>query len=173
VTTAGDSGGIGNIETSIVPSLAGFDHLAAAARDAILLVPVGVEAPSREGRPFASSLPTVLKLAKASGVPMAVHGSPASPALLERRSSEWFGPAMFISSLFLSDNQNAVSLAISMLANYLTTLFSGKPGASVSLDIYIGDTETRETTKVTYRGPVDGIHEIQGVIEAARRKKGR
>lgn len=171
MTTSGDSGGASNIETSIVTSLAGFDDLVAAARNAILLLPVGVEARSSEGRPFASSLPTVLKLAKASGIPMAVYGSSASPPLLERRSSEWFAPAMFISNLFLSDNQNAVSLAISMLANYLTTFFSGRTGASVTLDLYIADTGTRETTKVAYRGPVDGIHEIQGVIEAARRKK--
>jgi hypothetical protein len=169
MTTSSDSGAVGNIETSVVTSLARFDDLAAAARNAILLVPVNIEEP--EGRPFASSLPTVLKLAKADGVPMAVFGSPAAPPLFERRSSEWFAPAMFVSSLFLSDNQNAVSLALSMLANYLTTLFSGRAGASVSLDLYIADTGTRETTKVAYRGPVEGIHAIQGVVEAARRKK--
>ena len=159
-------------ETIALAVLPEFDALVEASRDSILLVPAGIEAPSDERPVFASSLPTVLKLARAEGVPMTIYGAPESPRLLEKRSSEWFGPAMFISSLFMTGNPNAVAVALGMLANYLTTLFSGREGASVSLDVYVADHRSRTTTKVSYRGPVGGIRDLRGPIEAAGRKKG-
>jgi hypothetical protein len=164
---------VAGIETSIIADFPGFDELVQASRDTFVLLPAGIEAPSDKRPIFASSLPTVLKLARAEGVPMKVYKAPESPPLLDRRSSEWFGPAIFISSLFMTENPTAVSLALGMLSNYLTTLFSGREGVSVSLDIYVADDGTRTTTKVSYRGPVSGIRDLRGPLDAAVGSKRR
>jgi hypothetical protein len=77
-----------DVESIALAALPEFDALVEASRDSILLVPAGIEAPSDERPVFASSVPTVLKLARAEGVPMTIYGAPESPRLLEKRSSE-------------------------------------------------------------------------------------
>ena len=53
-------------------------------------------------------------------------------------SSEWFtgvGPPLLISAALLSENPHILSLALSVLANYLTDLFKGTKGGNADLEI--------------------------------------
>jgi hypothetical protein len=133
----------------------------------LLIVAANVESSALEAPLFASTLPTVVKLAKKAGVPLAVWPAVESPRLLEQRSVEWFAPALFVSSLLYTTNAHAVSVALSMLANYLTTLFGQSSGAGVRLDIYVHNGAKGSTTKVSYRGPVAGLERLDDTIRAA------
>jgi hypothetical protein len=154
-----------DIEISQVVDVSKFATIVQEATNQIVLLPNNIESTEGEQNLYASSLPTVLKLARQHGLPVAVHGDVSSSALLEQRSVEWFGPAIFVSSLFASQNPHAVSVALSMLANYLTTLFSGRSDASANLDIYVRQDRAGTITKIKYNGAVSGIVGVKDTVD--------
>ena len=78
-------------------------------------------------------------------------------------SSEWFtgvGPTFFVSAVLLSENPHILSLAHSLLANYLTGLFKGAKGGSADLEMVTEKVEkdgSRTYKKIRYKGDPEAL----------------
>ena len=152
------------IEVFEVSNTSRLDACAEEAATKLFFVPLNVE--GSDEPIFASTLPTMTKLAKQQGLAFGVYPTESPPQFLEQRSIDWFAPAIFISSLFYTQNPHAVSVALSMLANYLTAIFPGRNDVGARLDVYYRDDNRKVTTKIRYSGPVSGLSEIDATIHA-------
>lgn len=149
-----------------------FLEMAKLGQSTLLIVPENARALPHETPIFSSTMPTVVKLTKREGVPLAVWPSVGSPRLIERRSIEWFGPTLFVSSLFLIGQQHAVSVVLGVVANYITQIVglggtSGRSGAMVRMGVYVHNDKKGSTTRISYNGPVAGLPQLEGAIRAA------
>jgi hypothetical protein len=73
-------------------------------------------------------------------------------------------PTIFVSSLIMSQNTHAISLAISIISNYATDFFKGIPGRNtVRLSIVVETMEGKSSKKVSYEGDCDGLKEIADI----------
>lgn len=82
-------------------------------------------------------------------------------------SSEWVvAPTLLISALWLQ-NPEAVSLALSLVANYMADRLRGK---KAELDIVVSEENgSRSCKKISYKGPVEGLKELPEIIKSASR----
>lgn len=86
------------------------------------------------------------------------------PRMLER-SADWVGPTIFVGSLLLTENQDAVSLAISIIKDYVLDFFKGWPSPpQVRLEVIVETTESKKYRRVRYSGSADGLSELPGII---------
>jgi hypothetical protein len=85
-------------------------------------------------------------------------------------AAEWIGPIIFVSGSLLSENPNAINVALGVLANYLTDFFRGPPRAQRQAQLsVVVETEAGETRRIDYKGPADGISELPDVVKELRR----
>ena len=83
---------------------------------------------------------TVVRLFEDNNIPVSIIEKEGQPAeyTTHTASSEWFtgiGPTLLISAAFLAGNPHIVSLALNVLANYVTDLFKGAKGGNAVLEI--------------------------------------
>jgi len=120
---------------------------------------------SRDDLVFAESLTQLRKLFKANGVEFATLGFDDS-RFRARKSAELFLPGLFISLSLLSENPTVISVALSVLANYVTEFFKGKVGAkNASIEIYIEKTNEKKVTQISYNGDAEGIKNLENIIK--------
>lgn len=87
-----------------------------------------------------------------------------------QHDAQWIGPTLFVGALALSQNPNLISIALGVIANFVTDLFRGKLGThNMTLDIAVeqkektekkGDIEVSETTNCVlchYSGPPESF----------------
>jgi hypothetical protein len=87
----------------------------------------------------------------------------------EEKFFEWASPIIFISTLYLSQNPQGVSIALNIISNYLTDFFKGIPGnKKVRLDIVVEQTKTKKYLRVHYEGDEQGLAEVGKAIKQAR-----
>ena len=89
---------------------------------------------------------------------------------LQENDITWVGPALFFSAAAISQNPHIVSVALSVIANYVTDLFKGLPQParvklSVVVETYTTKTTTTVTKKIDFDGPPDKLPEINGLIK--------
>lgn len=77
---------------------------------------------------------------------------------------------LFVSYAALSQNPHIVSVALTVIANYVTDLFKGSPHpARVKLSVVVETHTTKTTTTVTkkidFDGPPDKFSEINGLLK--------
>jgi hypothetical protein len=90
---------------------------------------------------------------------------------LQHNAFEWIGPTIFIGISFLSENPNGIAVALSVIANYATDFFKGLSGKKIAkLEIIIEEENgllknKKNYQKISYEGPVEGIHSIAEVIK--------
>jgi len=114
---------------------------------------------------FADSLTQIRKLFKANNVEFTTLGAEASK-FRARKTADIYLPGLFISVGLLSDNPAAISVALSVLANYVTDFFKGTVGSKkASLDIYVEKTDKKIVTKISYTGDSEGIKNLEGIIK--------
>ena len=85
-----------------------------------------------------SRTPTVVRLFKDNDIPVSIIEKEGQPVLSTRiASSEWLGigPTLLISAALLAEHPHIVSLALNVLANYVTDLFKGAKGGNAVLEI--------------------------------------
>ena len=88
------------------------------------------------------------------------------PPYLHMNSYDWIGPTIFIPAAMMSENPNAVSVALGVIANYLTDLFRGMPKTSnVKLSIAIEKSIEKSCKKISYEGPVEGFQDLMDIVE--------
>jgi hypothetical protein len=87
----------------------------------------------------------------------------------QEMSFEWVSPIIFISALYLSQNQQGVSIALNIISNYLTDFFKGIPGKkTVRLDVVVEHTKGKKYLRVHYEGDEQGLSEVSKAIHEAR-----
>jgi hypothetical protein len=86
---------------------------------------------------------------------------------IQNNSSEWVGPTLFISYAFFSENPLVVSVALGILANYLTEFFKGLPGKNkITLNIVVEKTPERSCKKISYEGNAEGLESLPEIIRS-------
>jgi hypothetical protein len=110
-------------------------------------------------------------LFREAGLPItAYQPDGAKIPYLQENDITWVGPALFFSAAAISQNPHIVSVALSVIANYVTDLFKGLPQpARVKLSVVVETHTTKTTTTVTkkidFDGPPDKLSEINGLIK--------
>jgi hypothetical protein len=89
-------------------------------------------------------------------------------AYIQNNSFEWIAPTIFVSASLISQSPNLISIALSVLANYVTDIFQTKEeDTAVKLEIVVETTKTKTYKKISYNGPVDGLKDLPDAIKAA------
>ncbi len=134
--------------------------------DSIIILPDNILRNDKHEEYFYSStLPTIRKIISSKEIPFKIYNKETDPILIEQRGLEFFLPIFFIGSLFYSQNQAAISLALSMIANYLTEIFKGQKEPKVNLNIYLRDDVKKITKRVKYKGPPEGLKDVDKIVK--------
>jgi hypothetical protein len=113
--------------------------------------------------------PTVRTLWRNAGLaetPLELDGE-HFPYVMER-SNEWIGPIVFIGASMFSQNQHAISVSLSVIANYLTDFFRGRANEKVKLEVVVPQSSTNKYFKITYEGYMTGLKELPAVLKEVR-----
>lgn len=92
---------------------------------------------------------TFVKLAKLSNLPIHFLEDQHEVHFIENHSFEWVFPTLFISSLYLTQNPLAISIAINMISTYLLKLFPQDKTGKVKLNIFYEDNGEKITKKMS------------------------
>lgn len=75
---------------------------------------------------------------------------------IHNKHFEW-APLIFISAALISENPNAVSVALGIVSNYATDFFKGMSTKEVRLSIVVEKKKNSNCKKLTYEGDIEGI----------------
>jgi hypothetical protein len=110
-------------------------------------------------------------LFREAGLPVTVYQPDgAKIPYLQENDITWVGPIVFFSAAAISQNPNIVSVALSVIANYVTDLFKGSPEPgraklSVVVETHTTKTTTTLTKKIDFDGPPDKIPDILTLLK--------
>jgi hypothetical protein len=96
-----------------------------------------------------------------------IEGITSKLPIVQNNSIQWVAPIIFVSLSAWSQNASLLSVALSVIANYLTELFKGKPSAEVQLEVVIEKNKAGHFAKVSYSGPVDGLNAVAKIAKDA------
>lgn len=81
-------------------------------------------------------------------------------------------PMLFVTAALLSENPSAISVALSVIANYATHVLQGvSRGGKVRLSVIVETTKTKSTKRIDYEGPPSGLCEIARLAETIHGKE--
>jgi hypothetical protein len=84
---------------------------------------------------------------------------------VQNNNFEWLAPILFVPAAMITENPMAVSLALSVLGNYITDLFKGMNGAkTVKLDIVVEKKGDRSCKMLRYEGGTAGLSSLPDII---------
>lgn len=125
---------------------------------------------SKEELIHESSTPTVRVLWKQAGIQEAKierEGERFSQ-VSEKDFVGWVGPIIFVSAALLSQDPNAISVALGVVSNYLTDWFRGVVGEKrAKLDIVVETAESKYK-RIRYDGSIDGLRELPEILREVR-----
>jgi len=84
--------------------------------------------------------------------------------LLEQRSAEWFGPTLLITTAALTQNTELISIALSVISNYLTEYFKGRKEPNIKISFITQKSKT-QFTKFDYEGDKEGLKEFGKLLD--------
>ena len=80
-----------------------------------------------------------------------------------KKAADWIGPTIFFSALLLSQNPQAVEIALRIISDYLTDLFRGTMGSSKStLDVVVKS--PKGYRRIHYEGGHKGLSEVRETV---------
>lgn len=83
---------------------------------------------------------------------------------IHNKNFEW-APALFISAAMLSENPDAVSVALGIISNYATDFFKGMGHKNVRLVIVVEKKKNHTCKKISYEGDIAGLSSLPEVIQ--------
>lgn len=87
------------------------------------------------------------------------------PSYIQNNGFEWAAPIIFIGYSLMSENQAVVSIALSVIANYVTDFLKGAPGSkTVKLDFVVEKSDGYSCKSIHYEGDIEGIRGLYDVI---------
>ena len=90
------------------------------------------------------------------------------PAYIGHRSVDWVLPTLFFSALVLSENPAIVTVALGVIANFLTDRFKGtgrKPTGKLDIVIEIEKNKSKTCKKISYEGPIDEMSKLDDIVK--------
>lgn len=85
------------------------------------------------------------------------------PGFIHNKSHDW-AAFIFVSGALISSNPSAVSVALGIIANYLTEAFRGTPDKKIKLEIAVERKGISVSKKLTYEGDAAGLTKIADTI---------
>lgn len=86
-----------------------------------------------------------------------------------RKSADVYLPAMFFGLSLITENPTIVSVSLNVLSNYVYDLCKGSSGKKTAhVDLYIETKEKGKLKKISYKGDVEGLKEIENIIKAMK-----
>lgn len=83
-----------------------------------------------------------------------------------RKSSDIYLPAIFFGLTVISENSTLVSISLNVLSNYVYDLCKGTIGNKTAhIDLYIETKEKGKVKKISYKGSVEGLKELDKIIK--------
>ena len=73
-------------------------------------------------------------------------------------------PVVFVAAAIILNNPAAVSLAISVIANYITEFSIGRRRKGARLEVVVESRPGSEYRRLEYDGDIEGLKELPGVI---------
>ncbi len=133
--------------------------------NSILLLPLGW-GPGGGETAYSESTQSVSKLFSQHGIPSeTLSPITAETDLKQDRYADWVAPTLLVSNLLISQNPMAVSLALNLLANYVTELFKGvRSDPRVKLRIVQAGQGGQGSRQLNYDGPVSGLPDVARVV---------
>jgi len=135
------------------------------ASDKLLLLPNNW--PTLKPEPvYAESTESLRKLLVKKGIGVETL-TPVTPHthLRQERALDWVSPTLLVSSLLMTQNPAAVTIALNVISDYVTEILRGvKSDPRVRLTIVRSETTRRTAQKISYEGPVSGLHELVKVL---------
>lgn len=113
-----------------------------------------------------SAASTVKTLLRTAGIPYSeIVKREEKPPYVHNNAFEWVAPTMFVSAGLLSQNANAIAVALSVLANYATDFFKGmRTDSKVRLEVVVETTKTKTCKRISYEGSPEGLRELAELI---------
>ncbi|MBN9507918.1 MAG: hypothetical protein J0I21_02245, partial [Alphaproteobacteria bacterium] len=82
-------------------------------------------------------------------------------------SADWYGPTLFITAALATESPGLVSIALSLIANYLTDFFRGRGGRSTAkLQVVVENAPDRKCKMLSYEGDISGIADLKKAVQA-------
>ena len=149
--------------TAIKPPDKDVEQRAAAS---ILFVPDNWSTERKE-HIYPSTVDSVVKLLKQYEVPVdTLDPIDAKTAMQDNRGLDWIVPTFVVSGLLLTQNPMLISVALSVIANYVTDLFKGLNGdPEVKLNIIQTAADGKKAQCIRYEGPVSGLPGVEKVLK--------
>lgn len=117
---------------------------------------------------FANGTATVRTLFRNDGIDyelLIANGE--RPQHLVLKDADWYGPTLFIAAALATENAPLVSIALSLIANYLTDFFKGTAGRSTAkLRVVVEKGPDGACKMLSYEGDVSGIAELKKAVQA-------
>lgn len=86
-----------------------------------------------------------------------------------RKSADVYLPAMFFGLSLMTENPTIVSVSLNVLSNYVYDLCKGSSGKKTAhVDLYIETKEKGKLKKISYKGDVEGLKEVENIIKSMK-----
>lgn len=118
---------------------------------------------------FSDTMPDLRKIfEQENGISMYALGKDTE-LYKARKSADIYFPAIFFGLTQLTENSTIVSVALNVLSNYLYDLCKGTSGEKTAhIDLYIETKEKNKVKKISYKGSVEGLKELDKIIKAMK-----
>jgi len=148
----------------------GDEDIVKRASSKIILLPTNWPVSTNEPV-YAGSTQSLRKLFRREGVEADTYGPITETTHLEdNRALDWVAPTFCDSSLLLTQNQYAVSVALNVISHYVAKILEGtKDDPIVKLSLIYAD-RGAASKRIRYEGPVSGLSEVAKVVDKLRSK---
>jgi len=122
------------------------------------------KAATRQDLLFGSEASTIRKLFKNNNFPIDdLLPVGERVGAIHNKHFEW-APLLFISVGLLSNDPNAVTVALGIIANYATDFFKGMSGKNVKLNVVVEKKKDHTCKMISYEGDISGLSTLSNVI---------
>ncbi|HNM25460.1 MAG TPA: hypothetical protein PKL15_08525 [Saprospiraceae bacterium] len=131
-------------------------------------IPLNFEiAPSRNDLVYSSEVKSVRKLLTQNKVGVdKIENENDRQFFLHQHNAAWLAPTIFIGVSLLSENPNAIAIALNVLSNYLTDFFKGgAQNSNFKMDIIVEVEKGRLFKKITIEGEPKDFKELAKLIK--------
>lgn len=140
--------------------------------DGISLIPTNIEmANSKDELVYFGSAKSLKKLWKSNSIELEkIEKEGDYQYYLYQRSAEWIAPTIFLGASLLYENSNTISVALSVVANYVTDLFKGKPPKTTfKMELIIEEEKNKKYKKITFEGEPNNMNDLVKVIRELKK----
>lgn len=135
----------------------------------ICFFPENLEAVSgKEKFVFTESMVDLNKIFRQNNVILEILGGDTE-LYRSRKSADIYLPALFFSIPLILENPNLVSVSLNILSNYVYDRLKGDVGRNTThIELYVETKEKGIVRKISYKGDVAGIKDLEKVIKALK-----